>query len=163
MQPNNSDAMRRRILLGIGTAVTAGIAGCSGGDDGGSGTDTSTDTETMSSMDTETEAEMTETDTPAGTATVRVAHMSPNAPNVDVYVDGSAVLEDVAFGAVSSSLELPAGGHQVEITAAGDPDASVFSGPVTVAADQAFEPLIMEDDNSDLGMTIPFTKLQPAV
>ena len=176
MQSNSSDETRRRILLGIGSAVTAGIAGCSGGgDDGGASTDTPTDTESMGSMETETESAMTEaesetdteTDTPSGTAMVRVSHMSPNAPNVDVYVDGTAVLEDVAFGAVSPYLDLPAGEHQVEITAAGDPNASVFSGPVTVeagtpytiaavgevgdGADQAFEPLIMEDDNSDPG------------
>jgi hypothetical protein len=93
--------------------------------------------------------------------------MSPNAPNVDVYVDDSAVLEDVPFGTTSSYLELAAGDHTVEITAAGDPDTSVFSGDVTVEggtdytiaaigeigddADQAFEPLILEDDNSDPG------------
>jgi hypothetical protein len=100
-------------------------------------------------------------------ANVRVSHMSPNAPNVDVYVDDSAVLEDVPFGTTSSYLELAAGDHTVEITAAGDPDTSVFSGDVTVEggtdytiaaigeigddADQAFEPLILEDDNSDPG------------
>ena len=97
---------------------------------------------------------------------VRVAHMSPNAPNVDVYLDGDAVLEDVAFGAVSNYLSVPAGDHDVTITAAGDPDTEVFSGAVPVAAetdytitasgeigedaDQPFEPLIVEDDNSSL-------------
>ncbi len=40
--------------------------------------------------------------------------MSPNAPNVDVYVDGSAVLEDVPFGAVSDYLEVPAGARTVD-------------------------------------------------
>ncbi|QCC52972.1 DUF4397 domain-containing protein [Halapricum salinum] len=93
--------------------------------------------------------------------------MSPNAPNVDVYLDGSAVLEDVPFGAVSDYLTVSATEHDVEITAAGDPDTSVFSGPVTVAADtdytiaaigeigeqadQPFEPLVLEDDNSEVG------------
>ena len=93
--------------------------------------------------------------------------MSPNAPNVDVLVDGSAALEDVPFGAVSEYLEVPAGEREVEITAAGDPEASVFSGAVPVEADaeytvaaigevgedadQAFEPLVLEDDNSDPG------------
>jgi hypothetical protein len=100
-------------------------------------------------------------------ATLRVAHMSPNAPNVDVYADGSAVLEDVAFGAVSDYLEVPAGERQVRITPAGDAETTVFEGAVpvesgtayTVAAvgevgdmaDQPFEPLVLEDDNSDPG------------
>jgi hypothetical protein len=98
---------------------------------------------------------------------VRVAHLSPNAPNVDVYVDDAAVLEDVPFGAVSGYLEVPAGDRTVEITAAGDPDTSVFDGAVPVAADmsytvaaagelgdtvdQPFEPLVLADDNSDPG------------
>ena len=108
-----------------------------------------------------------ETETPSGSANVRVAHLSPNAPNVDVYVDDSAVLEDVPFGAVSGYLDLAAGTHTVEVTAAGDPETSVFEGDVsleaeqsyTVAAvgelgemaDQPFEPLVLEDDNADPG------------
>ena len=47
---------------------------------------------------------------PADTnARVRVAHLSPDAPAVDVWVDGSRVLENVPFKAFSSYLELPAG------------------------------------------------------
>jgi hypothetical protein len=98
------------------------------------------------------------------TGSVRAAHMSPDAPNVDIYVDGSAVLEDVAFGTVSGYLDVPAGDREVEITAAGDADTSVFSGTVPVGADTAytlaaageisegadepFEVLVLEDDNS---------------
>jgi len=163
MSSDKSDATRtrRRVLLGIGTAVTAGLAGC-GGDD----TETATDTEPSTATPTETEMMATPTETTAGTASVRVAHMSPNAPNVDVYVDGSAVLEDVPFGAVSSYLEVPAGEREIEITAAGDPDTSVFAGGVPVEADTAytiaaigelgdmgerpFEPLVLEDDNSEV-------------
>ncbi|MCL7418259.1 MAG: DUF4397 domain-containing protein, partial [Halalkalicoccus sp.] len=33
-------------------------------------------------------------------AMVRVAHLSPDAPNVDVYVDDQAVLEDVPYRTV---------------------------------------------------------------
>jgi hypothetical protein len=93
--------------------------------------------------------------------------MSPNAPNVDVYVDGDVVLEDVPFGDTSNYLELDAGTYTVEITPAGDPDTTVFNGDVpveaetdyTVAAigevgddvDQSFEALVLEDDNSDPG------------
>jgi hypothetical protein len=101
------------------------------------------------------------------TGMLRAAHMSPDAPNVDVYVDGNAVLEDVPFGAVSDYLEAPAGERQVEITAAGDPDTSVFEGAVPVeagqaytlaavgevseGADQPFEVLVLADDNSAPG------------
>jgi predicted RNA-binding protein len=166
MSRDTNSTTRRRVLLGIGTGTIAGLAGCGG--TGGGGTDTATETETATPTETPTPTETeTATETPAGTASVRVAHMSPNAPNVDVYVDGNAVLEDVAFGAVSQYLEVPAGEREVEITAAGDADASVFSGAVPVEADtdytiaaageigddadQAFEPLVLADDNSDPG------------
>jgi hypothetical protein len=96
-----------------------------------------------------------------------VVHPSPNAPAVDVSVDGSAVLEGVEFGAVSGYLEVPAGDRAVEITAAGALDTVVFSGDVGVGADtdytvvaageigdmadEAFTLLLLTDDNSDPG------------
>ena len=158
----SKDTTRRRILLGIGAGVTVGLAGCSGADedDPAGGIDTTTET-------TETTTASETTEEPSGTAAVRVAHVSPNAPNVDVYVDDSAVLEDVPFGTVSDYLEVPAGERQVEITAASDPDTVVFSGAVPVeadgeytiaaagevgeGADQPFEPLVLADDNSNPG------------
>jgi len=165
MSSDTPRTTRRRVLLGIGTGATVGLAGCSGNSDQG-GTETATSSPTETPMPTETATETPE-ESPMGSAMVRVAHLSPNAPNVDVYVDESAVLEDVPFGAVSEYLDVPAGDRQVEITAAGDPGTSVFSGPVTVedgmaytvaaigelgdGADQMFEPLILQDDNSDPG------------
>lgn len=55
----------------------------------------------------------------SGSASVRVAHFSPDAPNVDVYVDGSAALTGVAFKDVSDVLTLPAGSHDVAVRPAG--------------------------------------------
>ena len=169
MTRDRSDTTRRRILLGIGTGLTVGLAGCSGdsgGDGGGGETPTETPTPTPTGTATETETE-TETETSTASGRVRVAHLSPNAPNVDVSVDGSTALEDVPFGAVSDYLELPAGDRQVAITPAGDPDTTVFEGAVPVAADtdytvaatgelgdmadQPFEPLVLADDTSAPG------------
>ena len=65
-------------------------------------------------------------------AAVRVAHFSPDAPNVDVLLDGEQVLSDVAYGAVSPYLEVEPGTYRVTITAAGDPEAVVFDDDVTV-------------------------------
>ena len=163
---DSADTTRRHVLLGLGTAVTAGLAGCGG--QGGDATSTPTATATETETETATEAPTeTPTETPSGSANLRVAHVSPNAPNVDVYADGSAVLEDVAFGAVSDYLEVPAGDRQVHITPAGQSGTTVFEGAVpvedggeyTVAAigevgdmaEQPFEPLVLEDDNSDPG------------
>ncbi|WP_293026734.1 DUF4397 domain-containing protein, partial [Natronococcus sp.] len=73
-------------------------------------------------------------DEPAAvSAAVRVAHFSPDAPNVDVLVDDEQVLADVPYGAVSPYLELEPGTYTVAITAAGDPEAVVFEDEVDVA------------------------------
>jgi hypothetical protein len=53
-------------------------------------------------------------------AMVRVVHASPDAPNVDVWVDGETVLTDVPFTAVSDYLTLPAGTYNIQVTATGD-------------------------------------------
>ena len=102
-------------------------------------------------METETEGE------------IRVVHASPDAPNVDVYVDGDAVLEDVAFGDVSDYLAVPTGTHNIEITAVGDPDTSVFDQDVEIGeshytavafgeleegSETPFRVEILEDENS---------------
>ncbi|WP_416839729.1 DUF4397 domain-containing protein [Haloferax sp. DFSO52] len=149
---------RRQVLRGIGgVAIIGGLAGCTGGDStggGGSGNETGTETD----MNTST---TTSTPTPeSGNAMVRVAHLSPDAPNVDVYVDGTAALTDVPFGAVSDYLSVPVGPHTVKITAAGDESTVAFEGDVEVAeatytvaavgelGEGTFQPLVLEDDVS---------------
>ena len=54
---------------------------------------------------------------------VRVGHCSPDAPNVDVRVDGAVVFEDVAFESVTDYAELSAGSHEVTVAPHGDDDA----------------------------------------
>jgi hypothetical protein len=63
-------------------------------------------------------------------ALVRVAHFSPDAPAVDVYVDGDRVLSGVEYPAVSEYLELPAGSHELAVRPAG---AAASSDPVIEA------------------------------
>ena len=50
---------------------------------------------------------------------VRVAHLSPDAPNVDVYVNGGEALTDVPFQAISAYLPLAAGSYEVTVYATG--------------------------------------------
>jgi hypothetical protein len=65
------------------------------------------------------------TDPTSGNAKVRVIHASPDAPNVDVFVDGTEVLTNVPYKAISGYLEVPAGVRVIEVfvtgTAATDP------------------------------------------
>lgn len=152
------DTTRRRLLGGIGAGVTAGLAGC-GSNGGETATGTPTDEATPTSDPAATDAtEATETSGP--TALLRVAHLSPDAPTVDVFVDGTRVRSDVPFGAVSAYLDVPPGERSVTITPAGG-DTPVYSGsvsvesdtPYTLAAtgevseegDEPFGPLVLED------------------
>ncbi|EJN61462.1 DUF4397 domain-containing protein [Halogranum rubrum] len=161
---------RRDVLKATGgLLVIGGLAGCTGGDDGSTGTDTTTTetmgTETATSTETPMETETATTTADSEMGMVRVAHASPDAPNVDVYVDDSVVLEDVPFRTVSDYLDVPTGTHTVKITAAGDEETVAFEGDVDVGAgaytvaaigeltseDTEFQPLVVEDDLSDPG------------
>lgn len=70
-------------------------------------------------------------------AFVRVVHASPDAPNVDIWVDGEVVLRDVPFTAVSDYLALPAGTYNVQVTATGGTD-PVIDADLTLAAGTSY-------------------------
>ena len=63
-------------------------------------------------------------------AMVRVAHFSPDAPAVDVYVNDDRVLSGVKYKTVSKYLELPAGSYDLAVRPAG---AAASSDPVIEA------------------------------
>lgn len=96
-----------------------------------------------------------------GAAMVRVVHASPDAPAVDVYVDGTLAVEGLAFPNGTDYLELPAGEHQVQVTPSGSaPEEAVIDAPVTVDGGMAYtiaavgtvaeiQPLVLEDNLSE--------------
>ena len=53
-------------------------------------------------------------------AYVRVVHASPDAPAVDVFLDGKQTVDGAAFKAVTSFGDVPAGKHSVLVTVHGD-------------------------------------------
>ncbi|CAM3956359.1 DUF4397 domain-containing protein [Alkalicoccus chagannorensis] len=53
-------------------------------------------------------------------AMVRVLHASPDAPEVDVYVNGDPAVEGAAFQDITDYLALPAGDHEVAVFPAGE-------------------------------------------
>jgi hypothetical protein len=103
-------------------------------------------------------------------ARVRIAHASPNAPPVDVAVNGDTVVSGLAFTEFAPDftsgpayLEVPEDEYDVKISATADSSVVVFEdtvpfkGTFTVAAigeldigeqepKEAFRPLIIEDD-----------------
>ena len=82
----------------------------------------------------------------AGTGWIRLAHLSPNTPPVDVYLysfgnsDAKIVLHHVAYGEVSPYEEVTAGDYSVAMRAAGAAASSqpVLSTSVTVKAGHAY-------------------------
>jgi hypothetical protein len=76
----------------------------------------------------------------SSTAMVRVLHASPDAPAVDVYLDGTKVsaLTDVPFGVISGYLAVPAGAHNVKVYATGTTTNPVIDADVTLTAGQKY-------------------------
>lgn len=69
---------------------------------------------------------------------VRVAHLSPDAPAVDVLVNGEAVLTNVPYQAVSDYLDLDAGEYRIQVTPAGQNDVSVIDATVNLNANTVY-------------------------
>lgn len=66
-------------------------------------------------------------------ARVRILHASPDAPSVDIYVNGDLTVEDAAFKDITGYLELEAGSYDIAIHAAGGEDA-VYEQTLAVEA-----------------------------
>jgi hypothetical protein len=94
-------------------------------------------------------------------ARIRVLHASPDAPAVDVYLDGSEAISDLAFDEITDYVSVPAGSYTVEVfpAAADGTGDAVITADVTLSADTDYtvaavgalaeiEPLVLVDDNS---------------
>ena len=76
----------------------------------------------------------------AGDACLNIIHASPDAPAVDIYVDGEKALGDLPFGETSGWVAVPAGEHQVQVTAAGaELETAVIDADVTLEQGAAYE------------------------
>lgn len=113
----------------LGSALATGLAGCGGSDSEGTTATTETTapttTATTTTTTTTTIAEMERTANPqdtvaAGNAAVRIAHLSPDAPNADVAVDGTTVFTDVGFTKVTPYIVLYPGEHRLTVTRTGE-------------------------------------------
>jgi len=128
-----NESSRRRFVLATATALTAGVAGCATGDGNDTTTDTTGTTQTTTAATTTEETTTQATTTQGPSARLRVAHLSPDAPAVDVLVDGSAVLEGVTFGAISDYLSVPPGDYAVAVQTT-DGGTTVFEETLTLDA-----------------------------
>lgn len=67
-----------------------------------------------------------------GDAKVRVAHFSPDAENVDIYIDGKKKMNSVPYLAMSEYVSLSPGKHTFEVRGAG----SAATSPAVLTAEQ---------------------------
>jgi hypothetical protein len=79
---------------------------------------------------------------PFSRSSVRIWHNSPDAPAVDVLVNGQAVLTNLPYGTTSQYLPLPAGTYDVKVNVAGT-STTVFSAPVTLARGESYTAVAM--------------------
>ena len=73
-------------------------------------------------------------------ARIRVAHLSPDAPAVDIYIDGKKRLTNVPYEGVSDYVALPQGAHTFEVRATGTtPDSpAAFKESAQLGAGKAY-------------------------
>ncbi len=76
--------------------------------------------------------------TPSGTSFVRVVHLSPDAPAVDVWVDGNRVLQNVSFKGSSNYLTLTNGEHRIQLSPAGATEPIVLDETVNLEEDMSY-------------------------
>ncbi len=96
-------------------------------------------------------------DPAAGNLKVRVVHGSPSAGNVDIYVtapeatlaDVAPTVADVAFGANSGYLEVPAGDYRIRATAVGDAEAVYDSGIVSLSEGLILTTVALDNDAAE--------------
>jgi len=94
------------------------------------------DSEMMESEDSEMESEDSESES-MGMASIRVVHLSPDAPNVDIYINETATpITNLAFKAGTAYVDLPADTYSVQIVAAGgDVESPAYEVPALALAD----------------------------
>lgn len=94
-----------------------------------------------------------------GIAQVRVIHLSPDAPAVDVYVNGALAVGGVAYLDVTSYLPAPAGDARITVTPAGASSPVVIDATVPLGANAVYtiaatgfladiQPLVLLDDTT---------------
>jgi hypothetical protein len=101
-------------------------------------------------------------DAQSSDARIRVLHASPDAPSVDIYLDGAEAISDLAFDDITDYVSVTSGNHNVQVFPAsadgsGDPvidaDVSLDAGAdYTIAAVGALadiEPLVLVDNNAE--------------
>jgi hypothetical protein len=105
---------------------------------------------------------ITTPEAPAGIAQVRVIHLSPDAPAVDVAVNGTVAVQGASYLDVTDYLQVPAGDARITVTPAGATSPVVIDATVALGANAYYtiaatgfladiQPLVLVDDATASG------------
>ena len=85
---------------------------------------------------------------------LRIGHFSPDAPAVDIHVNGESLLENVSFGTLGDYMDIDAGSYDIEIVPSTGGDA-VLSATLDLDSDMNYTVLAINalDDIEALVMT----------
>lgn len=100
----------------------------------------------------------------APNAKVRFLHASPDAPTMDIYIDGNKVVQNVPYAGVSTYSDVTGGEHKIELYPAGRKDAALLTKNVKVDAGQRYTISAVgrvADPNNDLLLDLLVAKDQP--
>lgn len=110
-----------------------------------------------------------------GMAELQVAHLSPDAGPVDIWLDGEVVLPNVPFELISGYLAIEAGDRRVQVTPAGQTSPVVIDAVLPIAAGTAttvaatgllgamdVQPIVLADDrNAGSQVQVRFVHASP--
>lgn len=71
-------------------------------------------------------------------AKVRIFHAAPDAPNVDVYINGTRILKDFSYKEATDYLTLPPGKYQIDVYPTGNMTTTVISRKVQVGSGKLY-------------------------
>lgn len=92
---------------------------------------------------------------PMQQAKVRVLHASPNAPLVDIYINGQQVLQNISYKQSSNYMSLPQGQYRIDVYETGTHTSPIFSALVPVMNNKAYTIAAVGDSSSKLQL-LPF-------
>ena len=79
---------------------------------------------------------------------VRILHAVPNAPNVDVYLNGSLITSNLAFGKISKYSQLSSGEYEFQLFKAGTYDKPLLSQNIQLIANANYTVSIVTLSNN---------------
>ncbi|WP_019241871.1 MULTISPECIES: DUF4397 domain-containing protein [Bacillus] len=86
--------------------------------------------------------------TPEQQAKIRLLHVAPDAPNVDIYVNGTRIIKDFPYKSVTDYLALPKGKYQMDIYPTGNQISTIISRKIIVESGKSYTLATVGSENN---------------